>query len=229
MCWWSRHHCLYACSKCTLSLRFTNNDGNTPLHLACAEGRESIAHMLVTKFASSLLVKNNNGDTALHVACANGHSSIARMLIVHILARKVKNEADLMIKNNDGNTPLHLACAEGHESVAHMLVAEFHSDLTISNNEGKSPRDLLICRGLNNSIAMTLISESFAQDNTKADNELTKADEIKSVIPKLSSVEIKKMNSDELKYFLSERSLSTQGPKKDLIKRLIDYEAKSAL
>lgn len=44
-------------------------------------------------------------------------------------------------------------------------------------------------------------------------------------IPKLSNMEIKKMNGDALKDSLRERGLSTQGQKKDLTKRLLDFEA----
>lgn len=44
-------------------------------------------------------------------------------------------------------------------------------------------------------------------------------------IPKLSSIDIKKMNADAVKEHLKARGLSTQGQKKDLMKRLVDYEA----
>jgi hypothetical protein len=44
-------------------------------------------------------------------------------------------------------------------------------------------------------------------------------------IPKLSAIEIKKLNADGLKEHLKVRGLSAQGQKKDLMKRLIDYEA----
>lgn len=47
-------------------------------------------------------------------------------------------------------------------------------------------------------------------------------------IPKLSSIDIKKMNADALKDSLKARNLSTQGQKKDLMKRLLDYEAARA-
>lgn len=47
-------------------------------------------------------------------------------------------------------------------------------------------------------------------------------------IPQLSNMEIKKMNGDALKDALRERGLSTQGQKKDLTKRLSDFEAARA-
>jgi hypothetical protein len=42
---------------------------------------------------------------------------------------------------------------------------------------------------------------------------------------KLKAMDIKKMNGDALKEHLKERKLDFQGQKKDLIKRLIDFEA----
>lgn len=43
--------------------------------------------------------------------------------------------------------------------------------------------------------------------------------------PKLKNMDIKKMNGDALKEHLKARGLNVQGQKKDLIKRLCDYEA----
>lgn len=43
-------------------------------------------------------------------------------------------------------------------------------------------------------------------------------------VPKLNSMDIKKLNGDALKDALKERGLDIQGQKKDLIKRLTDYE-----
>jgi SAP domain len=46
--------------------------------------------------------------------------------------------------------------------------------------------------------------------------------------PKLKAMDIKKMNGDALKDHLKERGLDIQGQKKDLLKRLLDYEAARA-
>jgi hypothetical protein len=43
--------------------------------------------------------------------------------------------------------------------------------------------------------------------------------------PKLKAMDIKKMSGDQLKDHLKARNLDIQGQKKDLIKRLCDYEA----
>jgi hypothetical protein len=46
--------------------------------------------------------------------------------------------------------------------------------------------------------------------------------------PKLKAMDIKKLNGDALKDHLKERGLDVQGQKKDLMKRLTDYEAARA-
>ena len=46
--------------------------------------------------------------------------------------------------------------------------------------------------------------------------------------PKLKSMDIKKLNGDALKDALRERGLDVQGQKKDLMKRLTDFEAARA-
>lgn len=54
---------------------------------------------------------------------------------------------------------------------------------------------------------------------------VTDDDNLDGVIPKLKAMDIKKMNPNQLKEKLKERDLGIQGAKKDLMKRLIDYEA----
>lgn len=62
-------------------------------------------------------------------------------------------------------------------------------------------------------------------DSDSSDDENTKQEKLLANLPKLSSIDIKKMSGDQLKDHLKERKLEIQGQKKDLIKRLCDYEA----
>lgn len=65
-----------------------------------------------------------------------------------------------------------------------------------------------------------------AKDNDKGVDKAAKAAaKALAALPKLKNIEIKKMAGDQLKEHLKERSLNTQGQKKDLIKRLTDHEA----
>jgi hypothetical protein len=69
-----------------------------------------------------------------------------------------------------------------------------------------------------------VMSEVQARKKAAAAEEV-KPDLENSGPPKLKAMDIKKMNGDALKDCLRERGLDVQGQKKDLMKRLMDYEA----
>ena len=64
-------------------------------------------------------------------------------------------------------------------------------------------------------------SKKRAEALATSDSATAKSDEL----PKLKSIDIKKMNGDALKENLKARGLKVQGQKKELMQRLIDYEA----
>lgn len=77
------------------------------------------------------------------------------------------------------------------------------------------------------------MSRSYSYtDDTKSNQEVAKGvgkmavkETKKTELPKLKSIDIKKMSADLLKEHLKERGLDIQGQKKDLVKRLTDFEA----
>ncbi|KAJ7636552.1 ankyrin repeat-containing domain protein, partial [Roridomyces roridus] len=64
----------------TLLIIHTGDDGNTPLHLALANGHADVAMLLIEKGAD-INVKDDDGSTPLHVALAKGHADVAKLLI----------------------------------------------------------------------------------------------------------------------------------------------------
>eukprot|EP01063_Lacrimia_lanifica_P013440 TRINITY_DN2007_c0_g1_i2.p3 TRINITY_DN2007_c0_g1~~TRINITY_DN2007_c0_g1_i2.p3 ORF type:complete len:173 (+),score=24.98 TRINITY_DN2007_c0_g1_i2:205-723(+) len=88
-----------------------NND--TALTLACSEGLEQVARLLIDKGAA-LDVQGESNDTALIWACSKGLEEVARLLIAKGAALDVQGD------NND--TALIWACREGHEEVARLLI-----------------------------------------------------------------------------------------------------------
>ena len=60
-----------------------NNDGDTPLHLACENEKFAVVQLLVKDERCNPHEKNSNGDTALHVACR--HSKMLEIIIVHTI------------------------------------------------------------------------------------------------------------------------------------------------
>ena len=92
--------------KCLLShgasAKATNNDGDTPLHLACRTGSAKSVEALVRK--GYALIQNKAGDTPLHIACEQKNLGFVKLLC------KGTKECGLTTPNLAGNTPLHIAC-----------------------------------------------------------------------------------------------------------------------
>ena len=92
-------------------LNIQDDDGNTPLHLACLKSSSEFTSVLCSsddkKYANTdVSIKNKDGDTALHLACKNNCG-----YYIKILADLMK---DINLQNNAGATPLHCLCAHFH-------------------------------------------------------------------------------------------------------------------
>lgn len=94
------------------SVNSSDDDGNTPMHLAAREGHESIVDLLVNKGAD-VNVNNDNNYTPLHLAAIEGHESVVSLL--------VKKGADVNIQTKDWQTPLHLAARHGYIKIVKIL------------------------------------------------------------------------------------------------------------
>ncbi|XP_022656313.1 uncharacterized protein LOC111248369 isoform X2 [Varroa destructor] len=108
-----------------------DQEGRTPLHMACANGFVDAARSLIlsggakinqldavlAKAHANLYVKNKSGFTALHLAAQNGHNQSSRVLLMEGCGPDVKN--------NYGDTPLHTATRYGHAGVVRILVSAF--------------------------------------------------------------------------------------------------------
>ncbi|OJI96951.1 hypothetical protein ASPVEDRAFT_158864, partial [Aspergillus versicolor CBS 583.65] len=82
--------------------------GRSPLHWACATGKESIISLLL-RHGADVNARSDGGWTPLHNACDRGSESIARRL----LAAGAKINSQLL----NGVSPLHLAAQGGHREV----------------------------------------------------------------------------------------------------------------
>ena len=77
----------------------TNEELETPLHLAVTNGHEEIVRYLLDHKADPYLV-DKRGWTVLHCAVFNNHEAITLMLLE-------KNQLDVTVQNDDANTALH--------------------------------------------------------------------------------------------------------------------------
>ncbi|KAF6121025.1 phospholipase A2 group VI [Phyllostomus discolor] len=92
-----------------------NEEGCTPLHLACRKGDAEILLELVQYCRAQMDVTDNNGETAFHYAVQGNSPQVLQLL--------GKNaSAGLNQVNNQGLTPLHLACQMGKQEMVHVLL-----------------------------------------------------------------------------------------------------------
>jgi ankyrin repeat protein len=94
---------------------FADDEGFTVLHMACQEGLDAIATMLLRK-GSPIDATDDDGTTPLMLACSGGHADCVAML--------VKEGADVMMKCKRGKTALFCAAAvAGCEDATATLLA----------------------------------------------------------------------------------------------------------
>ena len=83
----------------------SNEEGETPLHLAAYHGHLAICEVIIQEL-ENVDPEENDGSTPLHVAAKRGHLEIFKLIFDKI---EVKNP-----RNQDGITPLHNAAYQGH-------------------------------------------------------------------------------------------------------------------
>nr|XP_031527588.1 85/88 kDa calcium-independent phospholipase A2 isoform X3 [Vicugna pacos] len=104
------HSRIISCANST-----ENEEGCTPLHLACRKGDGEILMELVQYCHAQMDVTDSNGETAFHYAVQSDNSQVLQLL--------GKNaSAGLNQLNNQGLTPLHLACQLGKQEMVRVLL-----------------------------------------------------------------------------------------------------------
>ncbi|XP_058977199.1 NF-kappa-B inhibitor cactus-like isoform X2 [Musca domestica] len=92
-----------------------NDEGDTPLHLACISGLVDVVAALIRMAPHPCLfnIQNDQAQTPLHLATLIAHPKIIRMLLIA--------GAEPTIRDRHGNTALHLACMSGEEQCVRAL------------------------------------------------------------------------------------------------------------
>ncbi|XP_032122633.1 85/88 kDa calcium-independent phospholipase A2 isoform X4 [Sapajus apella] len=104
------HSRIISCANST-----ENEEGCTPLHLACRKGNEEILVELVQYCHAQMDVTDNKGETAFHYAVQGDNSQVLQLLGKNAVA-------GLNQVNNQGLTPLHLACQLGKQEMVRVLL-----------------------------------------------------------------------------------------------------------
>ena len=117
----------------------TDSLGDTPLHLASANGHLSIVNLLL-EHEAQLNTKNRNGSTALELSCRLGYFEISKILISKY---SVMQNHEVEKKSE---YPLHIACHEGAYELVDLLLAK-GAVIDILTEENKNCLDIAISRG----------------------------------------------------------------------------------
>ena len=91
-----------------------DNEGNTPLHIACLKGDQETATYFTSKFQC-------NFDLLNHYQCLPLHYAVSHNKALELV--KIVSKCKLMhVLNSDGMTPLHIACKNEDKDVVKYLV-----------------------------------------------------------------------------------------------------------
>ncbi|XP_068143646.1 NF-kappa-B inhibitor cactus [Drosophila tropicalis] len=96
-----------------------NDDGDTPLHLACISGYVDVVAALIRMAPHPCLlnIQNDVAQTPLHLAALTAQPNILRMLLLA--------GAEPTVRDRHGNTALHLSCIAGEKQCVRALTEKF--------------------------------------------------------------------------------------------------------
>jgi hypothetical protein len=141
--------CLIAQGK---DINARNISGETPLHLAVAEGNNETVQLLLESGAEVDAVTTNSGCTSLHYAASLGHAGLCELL--------VRYGADPDAQTAALETALHLAVSRGHPEVVALLL-KYNASLDIRDKDGMTP--LQQAENINNRVIVTLIKQHLSE------------------------------------------------------------------
>ena len=176
--------------KCPVDCK--NDSKQTPLLIACRNGRLSVVRMLVSEHKADLNASDENNNAPVHHAAYKGHINVVKCLIdefscspdtkgfesrtvfyqacesgnvelVEMLL--IKYKLDPLSVDNNGNTPLHFAALAGREEVANMLITKYKCPVDCKNNSKQTPLYYACGKG-HLSVVRLLVSEHKADLNT---------------------------------------------------------------
>ena len=84
-----------------------DNDGSTPLHVACWNGSDEVIQLLVAASREVVSIVDKNGKSALHLACSSWPPPSDQTIELLLMA----DPEISMLADNNGDTPLSLLCS----------------------------------------------------------------------------------------------------------------------
>lgn len=127
-------------------INLCNDDGISPLFVACQTDHSSTVQLLLNKGAK-INLSDKERTSPLSIACHEGHD-----IIVQILLSK---GADINLCDKDGTSPLALACQEGHDSIVDLLLSN-GADINLRDKDGTSPLFVACQEGYDSTVQLLL-------------------------------------------------------------------------
>ncbi|KAK7210108.1 hypothetical protein V2G26_017286 [Clonostachys chloroleuca] len=114
---------------------FTNNDGQTYLHLALVPPppiEHDFLNLILERLEVDASIVDNQGNSPLHICAGSPHLfEIAKTLLA-------RPETKASARNNNGMTPLLCAAQAGNVLMFHLLVGQAEADLNVVDNDGRT-------------------------------------------------------------------------------------------
>ncbi|XP_027052782.1 transient receptor potential cation channel subfamily A member 1-like [Pocillopora damicornis] len=123
-----------------------NNQGKTPLHLACHEGHEKIAKLLLMEGAT--IERDHHDRTPLHLAATKGSEECVEYILE-------THPGSLNAIDKYQNTALNLAATAGHASLVTYLLSVKEQEILL-NSQNQNVLDLAISND-KEAVAMAII------------------------------------------------------------------------
>ncbi|CAC5358030.1 unnamed protein product [Mytilus coruscus] len=123
----------YLCGHNAAEVNLSNKYGSTPLYLACQEGNQDVAQLLL-KHDASINHCDEEGFTSFHKACSEGNINIVELLI--------KEDAAVNLPDKTDRTPLYIACQSRCTDVVELLLkygVEVNKTRQFESEEGWTP------------------------------------------------------------------------------------------
>ena len=121
--------------KCRANPNLADNDGNTPLIVACCKFSDNIAISVLLEANASLTKSNKYGVTPLIAACEVGRTNVVTKLLECEFETGAKT---VNLSKKCGKTPLIIASKHGHCEIMSLLL-EGGADLDKCDNNGRTP------------------------------------------------------------------------------------------
>mgnify|MGYP002385230172 CR=1 FL=1 len=108
------------------------NDGSTPLYIACEYGHIEIVKLLLNDNRVDINKATNGGHSPFWIACYRGHIDIVKLLLND-------NRVDFNKANTDDQTPFFFACWNGHIEIVKLLLNDERVDINKSTDDSITP------------------------------------------------------------------------------------------